>query len=58
MKSLCKCLIISGAVIGMIAGAAGSYLTAEMLKNKMTVKEMMKCKGKEAFKDLAEKFSL
>lgn len=58
MKSLCKCIIISGAVIGMASGAMGSYLALMMMKNKMTMKAIMKCKSKEAFKDLADKFSL
>lgn len=58
MKSLCKCIIISGAVVGMAAGAMGSYLALMMIKNKMSVKKLIMCKSKEAFKDIADKFSL
>ena len=42
----------------MASGAMGSYLALMMMKNKMTMKAIMKCKSKEAFKDLADKFSL
>ena len=53
-----KCIIIGGAVSGMAIGAMSSYLTVVMLKNKTTVCGMMKCKAKDAFKTMTEKFSL
>lgn len=58
MKNLCKCMIIGGAVAGMAIGAASSYLTVVMLKNKTSVCDMMMCKAKNAFKTMGEKFSL
>jgi len=58
MKSFCKCLIISGAVAGMMIGAASSYITAVMLKNKTSMCDVMKCRAKEAFKSVGHKFSL
>ncbi len=58
MKTFCKYLVISGAIMGAAVGAASSYLTAVMLKNKATMGEIMKCKSKEAFKCFADKFSL
>ena len=58
MNKLTKGVVLSGAVIGMTIGAAGAYLAAMMIKSRISVGEMVKCKSKEAFKNLAEKFSL
>jgi len=58
MKMICKCLIIGGGVVGMIIGASASYLTCLMLKDKINLASMMKCKGKEALENMVDKFSL
>ena len=58
MKNMRKCVIVSGAVAGTLMGAAIAYLTVILLKNKMTMCEMMRCKAKEAFKSVGEKISI
>ena len=54
----CKCLILGGAAVGMLIGASASYLTCVMLKDKMSLSQMMKCKGKKAMENMMDKFSL
>lgn len=58
MKKLCKCIIIGGAVAGMMIGAGTAYMTAIIIKNKTSVCGVMKCKAKEAFKAMGDKFSM
>ncbi len=58
MKMFCKCLILGGAAVGMLIGASASYLTCVMLKDKMSLSQMMKCKGKKAMENMMDKFSL
>lgn len=49
---------MGGAVAGMMIGATTAYLTAVMIKSKTSVCGVMKCKAKDAFKAMGEKFSL
>lgn len=58
MKNICKCVVMGGAVAGMMIGATTAYLTAVMIKSKTSVCGVMKCKAKDAFKAMGEKFSL
>ncbi|MBR6593822.1 MAG: hypothetical protein IKK83_01365 [Clostridia bacterium] len=58
MKNICKIAIMSGAVMGMMVGAASAYITAVMIKSKTSVCGVMKCKAKDAFKAMGEKFML
>ncbi len=58
MKKLCKCIIISGAVAGMVIGASSAYMTAMIIKSKTGMCDIMKCKAKEAFKAMGDKFTL
>lgn len=54
MKKMCVCLALSGAVTGMLIGAASSLLTAAMIKQKMSICEVMRCKAKSAFSGLTK----
>lgn len=58
MKKLCKCIIIGGAMGGMVIGASAAYLTAVIIKNKTSVSSVCKSKAKEAFKCMGDKFCL
>lgn len=58
MKSMKNCILASGAVLGMLAGFMGSVVAIMIVKNKMTLCEMLKCRTKDAFKQASEKFSL
>lgn len=57
-KNTRSCAICAGAFIGMLSGLLGSYITILMLREKMTLCEMLKCKTKDAFKQASDKFSL
>ncbi len=58
MKNLCKCLILGGAVGGMMIGAATAYMTAVIVKQNTSVTDMCCTKAKKAFKNLGNKISL
>ena len=57
LKNMKNCVLASGAIIGMMAGLMGSVAAIMIVKNKMTLCEMLKCKTKDAFKQASEKFS-
>lgn len=57
MKNIKNCVLASGAVMGMVAGLMGSVAAIMIIKNKMTLCAMVKCKTKDAFKQASEKFS-
>lgn len=57
MKNMKNCVLASGAIIGMMAGLMGSVAAIMIVKNKMTLCEMLKCKTKDAFKQASEKLS-
>ncbi len=58
MKNLCKCIIVSGAIAGMVIGASSAYMTAMIIKNRSGLCDVMMCKAKEAFKSMGQKFTL
>ena len=58
MKKLCKCLVIGGAVGGMLVGAATAYLTAALEKNNTSMTDVCCTKAKSAFKSIGNKLCM
>ncbi len=58
MKKLCKCLVLGGAVGGMMIGAATAYMTAIVVKHNTSVTDMCCSKAKKAFKSIGNKMCL
>ena len=54
MKKMCLCLVLSGAATGMVIGAVSSYVTAVMLREKLSLSDMMRCKAKSALSGLTK----
>lgn len=54
MKKMCLCLVMSGAVTGMIIGVASSFVTAAMIKEKLSLGDVMRCKAKSALSGLTK----
>jgi len=53
-----KSFLAGAAVAGLIFGSASAYLAAKTAKKRMTMGEMMRCKAKEAFKSVGDRFSV